>query len=192
MTESWDLSHGTGAARHTNYVAELKIKTGICGHRGWPNRRASPTGVMLQPDRRSLFSGFAPTWETWRGGGNWPSAKRHASVFSHRYDAALSKQTSGSPGRTAGMVWYELQQLDVRLRLWFQGFVLMESDKGFHHTLFCCWITSANEESHPPSLDQTQHRGPVMKHWNKDMKQKQTICLHISVSVQFLQLICTF
>lgn len=117
------------AQLNTNYVAKLKTKPEFAGNRGWLSCGVDPTAVMLQLDRRSLFSGH----DLWYQPGRlhveveMASAKRHASVFSYwccRYDAALSKQTSTSPVRTSEMLWYELKQSDVTLRLWFQGFFL--------------------------------------------------------------------
>lgn len=175
------------AQLNTNYVAKLKTKPEFAGNRGWLSCGVDPTTVMLQLDRRSLFSGHDLLYQPGRlyVEVEMASAKRHASVFSYRccrYDAALSKQTSTSPVRTSEMLWYELKQSDVTLRLWFQGFFNLDGIWKmlprpclvcFHfswggerrsHFVPNCWITSANEESHPPSLDQTQQTGPVMKH----------------------------
>lgn len=118
------------------------------------------------------------------------------------HEASLSTQATTSACRN---LREELKQSGVTLRSRrFQAFILMASEKCFlglalyafvplegvkgGATLFQnCWITSTNETLIVSLWTHTAD-GPCYE----TLKQKRTERLHISVSVQVSQLICTF
>lgn len=125
------------AQLNTNDVTDLKTEPEFAGNRGWLSCGVGPTAVTLQSDRGSLFSGHNLLQQPGRLYVEVEIGERPKTPVCSPTDAAdmmllYQKQTSSfPPGRTSETVWYELKQSDVTPCLWFQGFILMESEKCF-------------------------------------------------------------
>lgn len=142
MTESWDHRHGNGTAKH-KLRRRAENKTGICGKprltqlQGRSDIRDAPIG-----QERFVFKSwpFAPTWETLRGGWNWRMLKD--TLVCSPTDAAdlrllyIKTNKQFPPGKNFRKVL-----ADVTLCLWFQGFILLESEKCFLGLALCVFIS---------------------------------------------------
>lgn len=182
MAES-DLCHGNGAAKH-KLRRQAENKTGICGKprltqlRGWSDSRDAPIG-----QEKFIFRSwpFVPTWETWCGGGNGERQKTRQCVLLPMLPICFIKTNKHVARKNFRNALIRAEAVGCDASSLISGFYLVGIWKMlprpclvcFHfswggerrsHFVPNCWIISANEESHPPSLDQTQQRRPVMKH----------------------------
>lgn len=170
------------AQLNTNYVTELKTKPEFAGNRGWLSCRVKPTSVMLQSDRRGLFSSRDLLHRSGRlyvDGEIGECSKTHTCVLLLMlpiWGCFISKQTSSSPLNELQKGLSGCDALSLISGVYLVGiwkmlpwpclvcFHFSWGGERRSHFVPNCWITSANEEPHPPLLDQTQQRGPVMEH----------------------------